>query len=95
MQIRNKADYDAAATRANALSDATEGSPEALEHAGLVDAIRIWDENYKGENANGVEDASSLTRPDDLSVSGLPGNLGKLYKDSKAASYRRDASGIC
>lgn len=81
MKIKDKADYDAAAKRANAISDAPEGTPAARELAGLVGAIRAWEEAHKGENANGIEDASSLTRPDDLSISGLPGNLGKLYKD--------------
>jgi hypothetical protein len=81
VEIKDKADYYAAAKRANAISDAPEGTPEALELAGLVDAIRAWDEAHKGENANGIEETSSLTRPDDLSVSGLPGNLGKLHED--------------
>lgn len=73
----SKAEYDAAATRANAISDAQEGSPEAHEHAKLVAAIRAWDEKHKGEQSHGPEEVSGLTRPDVMSVSGLPGNLGK------------------
>jgi hypothetical protein len=81
MNIRDKAEYDAAATRANAISDAPEGTPEARELARLVAAIRAWDEAHKGEQSHGPEPVSGLTRPDDLSVSGLPGNLGKLHLD--------------
>ena len=81
MNITDKEEYAAAAQRASAISDAPEGSAEAQELAILVAAIRNWDEAHKGENANGVEDASDLTRADDLSFSGLPGNLGKLRKD--------------
>jgi hypothetical protein len=78
MDIKNQDEHDDAEKRANAISDAPEGAPEVREFAGLVGAIRAWDEAQKGENANGVEDASGLTRPDNLSVSGLPGSLGKL-----------------
>lgn len=56
-------------------------APDALELAGLVAAIRAWDEAHKGEQSHGSEQVSGLTRPDDLSVSGLPGNLGKLHLD--------------
>lgn len=80
MEITNKAEYDAAATRANALSDAPEGTPQARELAGLVSAIRAWDEAHEGEHASGPEEVTGLTRPDDMSISGLPGNLGKLMK---------------
>jgi hypothetical protein len=81
MDITNKAEYDAAATRANAISDAPEGTSEARELAGLVVAIRAWDKAHKGEQSNGPETVSGLKRPDDLPVSGLPGNLGKLHMD--------------
>lgn len=81
MDITNKAEYDAAATRANAISDAPEGTPEARELAGLVAAIRAWDEAHSEDQSHGPEHVSGLTRPDDLSVSGLPGNLGKLHLD--------------
>ncbi|AOO81330.1 hypothetical protein [Bosea vaviloviae] len=79
--IANKAEYEAAAARANALSDAPEGSPAAQELATLVAELRQWDEAHKGENSHGPEPVAGLNRPDDMSVSGLPGNIGKLKKD--------------
>ena len=81
MKIASKSEYEAAAARANALSDAPEGTSEADELAGLVAAIRAWDEAHKGEQSHGPEEVSGLTRPDDMSISGLPGNLGKLHVD--------------
>lgn len=79
MKISNHDEYNAAVARASSLSDAPEGSPAAAEHAELMAAIRAWDEAHKGENSHGPEPVVGLTRPDDLSVSGLPGNLGKLH----------------
>jgi hypothetical protein len=73
--------YEAAALRANALSDAPEGSPAAEELAGLVADLRAWDDIHKGEQKNGPEPVDGLTRPDDMTVCGLPGNLGKLHAD--------------
>ncbi|KRE11743.1 hypothetical protein ASE66_24880 [Bosea sp. Root483D1] len=84
MIISTKAEYEAAAERANALSDAPEGSPAAAELAALVCALRKWDEVHAGENAHGPEanpEPGTNRSPDDLLVSGLPGNLGKLKAD--------------
>lgn len=79
--INDKSEYEAAAARANALSDAPEGSPAAEELAALVADLRRWDDDHKGEQSHGPEPVEGLTRPDDMSVSGLPFNLGKLTKD--------------
>jgi hypothetical protein len=82
MKISNKAEYVAAAERANALSDAPEGSPAGRELAELVAALRGWDAAHRKER--GREDnpePASNTSPDDLPVAGLPGNLGKLRQD--------------
>jgi hypothetical protein len=49
--------------------------------SGLIAAIRVLDEAHKSEQSYGPEQVSGLTRPDDLSASGLPGNLGKLHMD--------------
>lgn len=84
MLIQNHTEYAAAAERANALSDAPEGSDAARELAALIDALRKWDEVHAGENAHGPEadpEPGSNVSPDDLPVSGLPGNLGKLKAD--------------
>jgi|APAra7269096613_1048513.scaffolds.fasta_scaffold12379_1 hypothetical protein len=78
MKISNHDEYAAAAARASSLSDAPEGSEAASELAELVTALRAWDEAHKGQNSHGPEPVEGLNRPDDLSVSGLPGNLGKL-----------------
>lgn len=80
MIITSKAEYEAAAERANAISDAPEGSPAASELAALVEALRKWDEEHTGENRNGPEnsDVGTALTKDDLPISGLPGNLGKL-----------------
>lgn len=84
MLIQNQTDYAAAAERANALSDAPEGSKAARELAGLIEALRKWDEDHVGENAHGPEanpEPGSNLSADDLPISGLPGNLGKLNAD--------------
>jgi hypothetical protein len=81
MPLRTKAEYEAAALRANALSDAPKGSPAAEEWGTLIADLRMWDEMHKGEHKNGPEPVEGLNRPDDMSVSGLPGNLGKLKAD--------------
>lgn len=80
VKISNHDEYEAAVARASSLSDARDGSPSAAEHAELVAAIRSWDEQHKGENSHGPEPSEGLNRPDDLRISGLPGNLGKLRK---------------
>lgn len=79
MRIADRTEYDAAATRANALSDAPEGTPQADELAMLVAALKAWDEDHGGETSHGPEPVEGLTRPDDMTVSGLPGNIGKLH----------------
>ncbi|SEG10691.1 hypothetical protein [Bosea lathyri] len=79
--ITNKTEYEAIAARARALSDAQEGSPAGEELATLVSELRQWDEAHKGEQSHGPEPVEGLNRPDDMSISGLPGNLGKLKKD--------------
>jgi hypothetical protein len=76
-----KAEYEAAVVRANALSDAPEGTPEARELALLIADLREWDEHHKGDQSHGPEPVEGFNRPDDLPFSGLPGNLGKLTKD--------------
>ncbi|UZF93254.1 hypothetical protein [Bosea sp. NBC_00550] len=81
MTILDHDEYRAAVERAVALSDASEGSEEAREFSRLTAEIRDWDEAHKGDNAHGPEEDQSLLRPDDLPFSGLPGNLGRLYKD--------------
>ncbi|MEI5668318.1 hypothetical protein WBO78_24355 [Bosea sp. CCNWLW174] len=84
MVIQNHTEYAAAAERANALSDAPEGSEAARELATLIAALRKWDEDHAGENAHGPEtnpEPGSNVSRDDLPVSGLPGNLGKLKAD--------------
>jgi len=84
MRIQNHTEYAAAAERANALSDAPEGSEAARELAVLIEALRQWDEDHAGENAHGPEsnpEPGSNESPDDLPVAGLPGNLGKLNAD--------------
>ncbi|MGX1787029.1 hypothetical protein ACWIGM_09845 [Bosea sp. NPDC055332] len=81
MLIQNHTEYAAAAERANSLSDAPEGSEAARELAVLIEALRKWDEDHAGENAHGPEaspEPGNNISPDDLPVSGLPGNLGKL-----------------
>jgi len=80
MTIASHDEYKAAVARASSLSDAPKGSPAAAEHAELTAALRAWDEVHKGENSHGPEPVEGLNRPDDLSVSGLPGNLGQLHK---------------
>ena len=55
VKISNHDEYEAAVARASSLSDAPDGSPSAAEHAGLVAAIRVWDEEHKGANSHGPE----------------------------------------
>ena len=81
MPIQTRTEYEAIALRANALSDAPEGSPAAEELSALIADLRAWDETHKGEHKNGPEPVDGLNRPDDMSISGLPGNLGKLHAD--------------
>ncbi|WID98818.1 hypothetical protein QO058_11540 [Bosea vestrisii] len=84
MLIQSHTDYAAAAERANALSDAPEGSAAAEELKGLVAALRQWDEDHRGDQRNGPEanpEPGTNRSPDDLPVAGLPGNFGKLKLD--------------
>lgn len=84
MRIESHTEYAAAAERANALSDAPEGSDAAGERAVLIEALRKWDREHARENVHGPEDdpePGSNDNPDDLPVAGLPGNLGKLQAD--------------
>lgn len=80
MRIESKDELDAAAKRANALSDAVEGTPAAEELADLVTAIRDWEARRVSEDHGPDENPEPGTNrsPDDLPFSGLPGNLGKL-----------------
>lgn len=80
MPITNRAEYEQALARAHALSDAPEGSAQAEERAALAAELRAWDDAHRGENAHGPDSDTdvSLDSPDDMPVSGLPGNLGKL-----------------
>ncbi|WP_129160492.1 hypothetical protein [Bosea sp. Tri-44] len=84
MLIQSHTEYAAKAERANALSDAPEGSSAAEELKNLIAALRQWDEDHAGENMHGPE-ANPLPgtnrSPDDLPIAGLPGNLGKLHLD--------------
>ncbi|MCV9937698.1 hypothetical protein OIU35_15190 [Boseaceae bacterium BT-24-1] len=84
MLIQSYTEYAAAAERANAISDAQEGSEEAAELANLIAAIRQWDEDHAGENSHGPEanpEPGTNRSLDDLPIAGLPGNLGKLKLD--------------
>ena len=81
MAISNHDDCSAAVERANALSDAPEGSAQAEEFRRLTAEISRWNQAHEGENSHGPEPVDGLLRPDDLPFSGLPGNLGKLEKD--------------
>lgn len=80
MRIESKDEFDAAAARANALSDVAEGTPAADELAELIAAIRDWEARREPEGHRPEEDPEPGTNrsPDDLPFSGLPGNLGKL-----------------
>lgn len=77
MQIEN---YEAAAARANALSDAPEGSEAAAELAELVAALREWEARREPQGHGPEENPApgANQSPDDLPLSGLPGKLGKL-----------------
>jgi hypothetical protein len=68
MPITNRAEYE------------QEGSAQAEERAALAAELRAWDDAHRGENAHGPDSDTdvSLDSPDDMPVSGLPGNLGKL-----------------
>lgn len=79
VKISNRGEYEAANARASSLTDGPEGSAAAAEQTELTTALRAWDQAHKGENSQGPEPVEGLTRPDDFSVSGLPGNLGKLH----------------
>lgn len=81
MPIETRAAYDAAKLRANALSAAPAGSEAADELAALIAEIRQWQERHEGQEAHGPEPVEGFIGPDDLPVSGLPGNLGKLRDD--------------
>lgn len=81
MTIRDRSEYEAAAARAHALSDAPEGSPQAYELARLIIDLKAWDEEREGGLSHSPEVVDGLTRPDDWTVSGLPGKIGKLRKD--------------
>lgn len=87
--IRTVNDYEIAMIEIQELSGAPEGSPEERRLIELVEAAEAWDRGKGGEvagdvvpeHAHGPEPVDGLNRPDDLSVSGLPFNLGKLNKD--------------
>lgn len=81
MTLTNHEEYEAAVQRAATLSDAPEGSAEAAEFQHRTAEIRHWNEEHKGENTHGPEPTDGLLKSDDLSFSGLPGNLGKLKDD--------------
>lgn len=80
MRIENKDEYDAAAARANALSDAPEGTVAAAELADLIMAIQDWEASREPEGHGPEANPAPGTNrsPDDLPFAGLPGNLGKL-----------------
>lgn len=80
MTIRDRSEYEAAAGRAHALGDAPEGSPHADELAHLIVELKAWDEGGEGGLSHGPEAVEGLNRPDNWTVSGLPGNIGKLRK---------------
>jgi hypothetical protein len=81
MRIANHEDYAAAVERAASLDGALPNSEQGREFERLTLAIREWDEQHKGKNAQGPEPHESTLTVDDLPFSGLPGNLGKLNKD--------------
>lgn len=80
MRIESKEEFDAVAARANALSDAAEGTPAADELAELIAAIRGWEARREPEGHGPEENPEPGTNrsPDDLPFSGLPANVGKL-----------------
>ncbi|KUL97373.1 hypothetical protein DK26_01530 [Bosea sp. WAO] len=80
MRIESKEEFDAAAARATALSDAAEGTPAADELAELIAAIRGWEARREPEGHGPEENPEPGTNrsPDDLPFSGLPANVGKL-----------------
>lgn len=80
MRIANHEEYQAAVHRAAALSDALPDSEQGREYQRLVGEIREWDEAHKGQNAHGPEEDDGFLTADDMAVTGLPGNLGKLRK---------------
>ncbi|CAH1699643.1 conserved hypothetical protein [Hyphomicrobiales bacterium] len=81
MRIANHEEYQAAVHRAAALSDALPDSEQGREYQRLISEIREWDDAHKCQNAHGPERDEGLLTPDDVAVTGLPGNLGKLHKD--------------
>lgn len=80
MRIASHEDYQAAVHRAATLSDALPDSEQGREYQRLLSEIREWDDAHKGQNAHGPEEDGFLT-PDDMAVTGLPGNIGKLRKN--------------
>lgn len=52
MKISDQDEYEAAASRANAVSDAPEGSA-AAELAELVAALRVWNEEHRAKTVMG------------------------------------------
>lgn len=85
MNIKDMAEYGSAAIRANAISDPPDGTHEARELARLL--LRALDEAHRGD---GPELVSVLTRPDDLTPSELPGNLGNSLGGALPLSLARD-----
>jgi len=81
MSIANHDEYQAAVHRAAALSDALPDSEQGREHQRLVGEIREWDEAHKGQKAHGPEEDDGFLTGDDMALTGLPGNLGKLRKE--------------
>jgi len=61
MTIRDRSEYEAAAARAHALSDAPEGSPQADELARLIVDLKAWDDEREGGLSHGPEAVDGLT----------------------------------
>lgn len=80
MRIASHEEYQAAMHRAAALSDALPDSEQGREYRRLISEIRDWDEAHKGQNAHGPEQYDGSLTSDEMAVTGLPGNLGKLRK---------------
>ena len=86
--INSQRDYEAAMAEIQRLVGAPADSLKEARLKALVSAAEAWDRGKGGEvagdvepdHSHGPENVEGLNRPDDLSVSGLPFNLGKLNK---------------
>lgn len=86
--INSQGEYEAALAEIQRLSAAPADSRKEARLNAIIAAAEAWDRGKGGEvagdlepdHSHGPEPVDGLNRPDDLSVSGLPFNLGKLNK---------------